>query len=68
MHDGILSIRYFQLILLINNFFPLRVVKASMVSTFVYFLAFYVPALMTIAMWAITPFMEEKMRLPISAW
>lgn len=44
------------------------VIKESMVLTFQYFMLFYISALLTILMWAVTALTEEKKRLPVSAW
>ncbi|XP_070506142.1 odorant receptor Or1-like isoform X1 [Chironomus tepperi] len=44
------------------------VIKESMILTFVFGMAFLVPALITIASWAIMPFLEEELHLPIVAW
>ncbi|KAG5684487.1 hypothetical protein PVAND_013719 [Polypedilum vanderplanki] len=44
------------------------VIKESMILTFTFGMAFLVPAVITISSWAIMPFFEEKMHLPIAAW
>lgn len=39
-----------------------------MAQTLVFALLFFIPAELTITSWAIFPFLEEKMRLPLPAW